>query len=177
MDLFWIDPDGKHIPYGKIRADERRTQHTYAGHVWLVTSERGRVLAVFEAQTRAALAIIRDVESEDTRPRRHTGQARPEPAGDRSPNNRWSVSLHGHNLFLRDLAADGKPEEQLTYDATPGSTYARSVEADRAVEMNYGSADPENPTPEVYWAPDAKHFVAVRLQPGAQDALFNRIIP
>ncbi len=26
--------------------------------------------------------------------------------------------------------------------------------------------DPDTPTPEVFWAPDSKHFVAMRLQPG-----------
>ena len=57
-DIFWIDPDGKHVPYGTVRAGESRELHTYAGHVWLVTSRDGGILGVFEAEETAGLAVI-----------------------------------------------------------------------------------------------------------------------
>jgi len=46
---------------------------------------------------------------------------------------------------VRDVKTD--KSEPLTYDANPTSTYARDAEADRAIEMNYDSRDPETPTP------------------------------
>ncbi|MGA2175999.1 MAG: DPP IV N-terminal domain-containing protein [Verrucomicrobiota bacterium] len=170
VNLFWIDPDGKRLPYGAIRAGERRQQHTYAGHVWLVTSPRGDVLAVFEATAKPALAVI---DGRDSGPSRRRGGARPPAeAGDRSPDGNWEVLVRGDNLFCRDLKADKDREHQLTYDANPNSTYARNAESDRAIEMNYDTPDSETPTPEVYWAPDSKHFVAMRLQPGTQRRVF-----
>jgi hypothetical protein len=36
--LFWVDAGGAHVPYGVIAAGEKHVQHTFAGHVWLVTS-------------------------------------------------------------------------------------------------------------------------------------------
>ena len=83
-----------------------------------------------------------------------------------SPDGNWSVSVRGDNLFLRNLSTRNDADFQLTWDANPNSTYARNAEADRAVEMTYEARDPETPTPEVYWSPDSKHFVAMRLQPG-----------
>jgi len=170
VNLFWIDPDGKRLPYGTIRAGERSTQHTYAGHVWLAASLRGDVLAVFEATAKPALAVIDGRDSGGLR--RRGGGRRPSEAGDRSPDGHWEVLLRGDNLFLRDLKADKNQEQPLTFDANPNSTYARNAEADRAIEMNYDSPDPETPTPEIYWAPDAKHFVAMRLQPGTRRRVY-----
>ena len=37
VDLFWVDPDGKRVAYGSLAPNQRKTQHTFAGHVWLVT--------------------------------------------------------------------------------------------------------------------------------------------
>ncbi len=82
----------------------------------------------------------------------------------RSPDGKWEAVVRGHNLALRDVKTE--KETQLTFDANPNSTYARSAEADRAVEMNFNSPDPETPTPEAFWSPDSKYLVAMRLQPG-----------
>jgi dipeptidyl-peptidase 4 len=46
VELFWIDQKGGHNRYGGIRAGGEREQHTYEGHVWLVTSLAGEHLAV-----------------------------------------------------------------------------------------------------------------------------------
>ncbi len=57
-DLFWIDPDGKHVAYGSLPPGGNRTLHTYAGHVWLAATRAGTVLAVFQAEDTAGLAVI-----------------------------------------------------------------------------------------------------------------------
>ena len=46
-DLFWIDTDGKRVPHGSVPAGGRAELSTYVGHVWLVASRAGEVLAVF----------------------------------------------------------------------------------------------------------------------------------
>ena len=170
VDLFWIDPDGKRMPYGTVRAGESHLQHTYVGHVWLVTSARGNVLGVFETTAKPGMAII---DGQDfAGPRRRGGGQRPVQPRERSPDGHWDVVVHGDNLLLRDLTAKKDREQQLTFDANPSSTYARNAESDRAIEMNYDSRDPETPAPEVYWAPDSRHFVAMRVQPGTQRRVY-----
>ncbi|HEY3862729.1 MAG TPA: cupin domain-containing protein [Verrucomicrobiae bacterium] len=170
VNLFWIDPDGKRQPYGVLHAGERREQNTYAGHVWLATSAGGDVIAVFEATAEPGLAEIGGRGAEG--PRRRNPGRRAVENGARSPDGHWEVFVHGDNLFLRDLKANGSPEEALTFDANPNSAYARDEEADREIEMNFNTPDPETPTPEVYWAPDSKHFAAMRMQPGTHRRVY-----
>ncbi len=171
VNLFWIDGDGSRQAYGSLPPGETRVQHTYAGHVWLVTAMNGDILAVFEAEAKPGLAVIDDQANVD-RPRRRNrrGNATPGPAGVRSPDQKWEAIVRGDNLFLRD-AANGK-EQPLTYDANPDSTYARDAEADRAIELEYDRPDPESPTPEVYWSPDSRRLVAMRLKPGTQRRVY-----
>jgi dipeptidyl aminopeptidase/acylaminoacyl peptidase len=156
VNLFWIDSGGARVPYGNIRPGEKYTQHTFAGHVWLVTSADKKNVAVFEAEDVPATAIIDGRQPERSRSRRaRIENFRPPAAGPRSPDGKWEVVLHHDNLFLRELAAG--TETQLTTDAGPRDTFAR---------------EPDNPEPDVFWAPDAKHFVALRLKPGGQRRVY-----
>ena len=50
VKLFWLDPDGQRQSYGILGPGQTRDQHTYAGHVWLVTDADGHRLGVFEAE-------------------------------------------------------------------------------------------------------------------------------
>ena len=88
-----------------------------------------------------------------------------------SPDGKWEVLVRGHNLFLREVRS-GRTEP-LTYDGNPGSSYARTAEEERSVGMNYEARDPEIPTPDVYWSPDSRHFVAMRYQPGTVRAVYE----
>jgi dipeptidyl aminopeptidase/acylaminoacyl peptidase len=90
--------------------------------------------------------------------------------GNRSPNGKWEAVVKGNNLWLHDVKSG--TSEQLTYDANPNSTYARDEEINRAIEMQFDRRDPETPTPEVYWSPDSKHLVAMRLQPGTERRVY-----
>ena len=170
VSLFWIDSDGKRTPYGSLKPGESRRQHTFAGHVWLVTRSGGAILAVFEAEEEPGLAVIdgRQPTGRGARGRRGRGGPRPEaaaaPPDTSSPDGKWDATVHGDNLYLKDMST-GK-ETPLTFDANPNRTYSRSAEADRAIEMNYETRDPVLPTPEVFWSPDSRKLVAMRLRPG-----------
>ena len=149
VSLFWIDSDGKRTPYGSLKPGESRRQHTFAGHVWLVTRSGGAILAVFEAEEQPGQAVVdgREPAGRGPRGRRGGRGARPEAPAARpdtsSPDGKWEATVHGHNLFLRDTST-GK-ETPLTFNANPNSTYSRSEEADRAIEMNYETRDPASP--------------------------------
>lgn len=47
--LFWLDTEGQRHEYGTIQPGARRTQHTYAGHAWLVTGKDDKLLGAFVA--------------------------------------------------------------------------------------------------------------------------------
>jgi dipeptidyl aminopeptidase/acylaminoacyl peptidase len=170
VNVFWIDPDGKRVSYGNLAAGERRNQNTYAGHVWLATGIDDSVVAVFEAEAKPGVATI-DGRAEGIRGARRRGDQRePERIGF-SPDGKWQAYVYGNNLFLRDLKTGN--ETPLTSDANPNSTYARDREFDRGIDMQYEATNEATPTPEVYWAPDSKHLVAMRLQPGTERRVYE----
>ena len=150
--IFWNDPDGKRISYGRLAAGESRSQHTFAGHVWLVCSGNGDVLAVFEAVPNSSTAIVDG--TGNAKPPRHNGGTRRR-RGAQSPDGKWEAAVRDDNLFLREIKTG--QEHALTTDANPTNTYTREA---------------ETPAPEVYWSPDSSRLIALRRQPGAQRRVY-----
>jgi len=173
VNLFWIDPDGKHVPYGKLDPGENRELHTYAGHVWLAASESGEVLAVFVARDTDGLAVI----DGETGPAGDNGSKNglkrfnSVPAGVISPDGKWEAVVHHDNLFLRNFTNGA--ERQLSFDGSTNSTYASDEEFERDINMQYDLQDAPASEPEVYWSPDSRHLVAMRLKPGTQRWVFE----
>jgi dipeptidyl aminopeptidase/acylaminoacyl peptidase len=100
----------------------------------------------------------------ERRPQRRARQ-RPET---KSPDGKYEVIVQGHNLFLRE----GTNDIALTYNGNPDNSYARNAQRARFVDMRFDERDDESPTPEVYWAPDSKRFVAMRVRPGTERTVF-----
>jgi dipeptidyl aminopeptidase/acylaminoacyl peptidase len=167
VEVFWVDPDGDRVPYGSIQPGKTMHMQSFAGHVFLVTWH-GEVLGVFEAVATPCVATI----SQDLLNEAQRAEYMSKRKENASPDGRWQLIVQGDNLFLQDLREKSQPAEQLTYDAGPSSTYAKSGERKRGVDQEYKALDPEHPTPEVYWAPDSRHFVAMRLQPGTKRNLY-----
>ncbi len=146
IDLFWIDADGNRQPYGSLAAGAGRTQHTFAGHVWLAARKDGSPVAVFEAAATPAEAVI-------------DGAARPaasfSPRGPRrlfnpatSPDGRWQALVHDNNVFLRELKSG--QETQLTKDGTPDDRYE----------------------PQITWSPNSKRLVASKVAPAQEHMVY-----
>ena len=55
---YWVDYAGNEKFYGKIVPNASVSQHTFAGHVWLIKDVSGRNLAVFRAGKKTGRAII-----------------------------------------------------------------------------------------------------------------------
>jgi dipeptidyl aminopeptidase/acylaminoacyl peptidase len=174
VNLFWIDSGGNRVSYGSVRPGEKYAQHTFSGHVWLVTTANSNSVAVYQAEDLPGVAIIDGRQPEGPRRRgpRNSNSRRAAAAahGDTSPDGKWTVFVRDHNLFLR--AAGTTNETQLTTDGSATNSYARNEQANRAIEMEYDRRDPETPTPEVYWAPDSRHLVALRHQPGSDRRVY-----
>lgn len=58
VELYWINHEGGHVRYGGVRAGTEREQHTFDGHVWLITSRTGEHLAVVEGAAQEQTFII-----------------------------------------------------------------------------------------------------------------------
>ncbi len=173
VDVFWLDDQAARQPYGSLKPAEERDQHTYVGHAWLVTAHsNGDIIAVFDGGKEGAVAIIAPAQTNAAPPvsRRQARAERNAPEKIFSPDRHWEVFARDYNLFLRDTR-DGA-ERQLTLDGNADNGYVRNMEVERAINMDFETRDPEQPTPEVYWAPDSRHFVAMRFKAGSHHRIY-----
>ena len=139
VELYWVDAERQRRHYGTIKAGEQHEQHTYAGHVWLVTDEDEKTLLVFVATEEAADAVIdEDVIEKATvkdKPRRRRRSGR-------SPDRKWIAFVKDYNLYVRENEND--EEIALSSDGTEENAYSERV----------------------YWSPDSRKLVALRIQKG-----------
>ena len=47
LQCFWLDYEGKRVPYGEVGAGERMSMSTYIGHPWLLSREDGAALGIW----------------------------------------------------------------------------------------------------------------------------------
>jgi dipeptidyl aminopeptidase/acylaminoacyl peptidase len=149
VELFWLNTDGERQSYGKLNAGAEREQHTFAGHVWLATDDRGRTVSVFQAEEKAGTAEITN-RGNGERPRRQ-GEGRRrggQTPRDTSPDGKWRAYVKDHNLMVRNLE-DGE-EVALSSDGSADDAYG-----DR-----------------VYWSPDSKRVVGIRTKAGEEHKIY-----
>jgi dipeptidyl aminopeptidase/acylaminoacyl peptidase len=145
--VFWLDSNGERQTYGTLRPGETRDQHTYAGHVWLVTDADGRKLGLFQAEEYSTLAEITGtpvMRKADAPPRR----SRRNRSGGTSPDGRWKAAVKNHNLVLTNLETD--KEIVLSRDGTDTDGYGESV----------------------YWSPDSRRLAALRTRKGDERKVY-----
>jgi len=165
--LFWIDNAGHQVAYGEIPAGERFDQHTFAGHVWLVTTETHETIAAFTARREPAMAVVGKSSPAKAAParrrdRKNRKASEAASASVVSPDDKWSALVRGDNLFLHELGTTN--EIPLSADASRDDSYARHSEYASGMDLEDDSS--EVSAPEVYWSPDSKHLVAIRHRPG-----------
>jgi len=138
--IFWLDEHGQRQSYGALGPGETRDQHTYAGHVWLVTNAEGKALVVFEANEAGGEATItgEELTQRQVQPR---GRPRPQRSG-ASPDGRWRAFIKQHNVALTNSATG--QETSLSSGGTEEDGYAGRF----------------------YWAPDSKKLVVMRTKKG-----------
>ncbi len=141
VSLFWMDTEGNRRSYGAIEPGQSREQHTFAGHVWVVTSPQGAVVGVFEATEMPAVAVIGKTGPAGPPVRRQDSQAQ-RPQG-LSPDGRCLAVIREYNVWLREPpAADAV---QLTTDGTAEDAYTA-----------------------IYWSPDSTKLVAIQTIPAQE---------
>lgn len=144
VSLWWLDSRGKRQAYGRVAPGGVSEQHTFSGHVWVITDAAGKDLMAFVADpSRAEIAVkgAEEIRWEERRPRRNREQEGPPRTipGDKSPDGKWTAFLRDHNLFLR--AEDGKETAMTT---------------DGAAEDRYDGP--------FFWSPDSKRLAATRYR-------------
>ena len=139
VELYWVDSERQRRHYAKIEVDGQHEQHTYVGHVWLVTDKDGKVLVVFVATEEAGDAVIDEDVIEKAavkdKPKRSRRRGR-------SPDGKWFAFVKDYNLYVRKNEND--EEVALSDDGTEENAYSERV----------------------YWSPDSKKLVSLRVEKG-----------
>ena len=139
VEVYWIDFDGQRRHYAAIPAGGQHQQHTFAGHVWLVTDKAGKTLAVFVATEEAADAVIDDNSIRKAAVEEKPTAVKPR---DQSPDGIRSAFIKDHNIYLRKL--ENGEEIALSHDGTAEDAYSEPL----------------------YWSPDSQKLAALRTQSG-----------
>jgi dipeptidyl aminopeptidase/acylaminoacyl peptidase len=139
IQVYWVDYESKRRHYAKIEVDGQHEQHTYTGHVWLVTDKAEKRLAVFVATEDASNAVI-DANSVNkaetkrkTRAQRQRGM---------SPDGKWRAFIKEYNLYVRNLEND--EDIALSSDGSAEDPYSKRL----------------------YWSQDSKKIVTLRIKKG-----------
>lgn len=140
VELWWITAEGGRQNYGPLKPGERREQHTFDGHVWLVTDAAGKPLAWTQGEAGA-----REFEVDGTSPKaeRASGGRRNRSANP-AAGGRWSASIKDYNVWLRDNQS--REEFALTTDGTAGDAYQNRF----------------------YWSPDSTRLVVMQEKPAQE---------
>ncbi len=138
IQVFWLDTEGRRKEYATLKPDEEHEQHTFAGHVWLVTAN-GKTLGIFEATEAAGRAIVDGVRMPKPNQRQEPSRGR---SNADSPDGKWTAFVREHNVVLRGRKSG--EEVSLSQEGTPDDAYS-------------GAAS---------WSPDSRRVVVMRTQAG-----------
>jgi dipeptidyl aminopeptidase/acylaminoacyl peptidase len=178
VDLFWINQEGEHIRYGGIRAGAEREQHTFEGHVWLITSRTGEHLAVVEGAAQMQTLIIDGKGLRKAKPE----PKKPEPAG-KAPDGSCHVTSESETVPKRQITLvesspkDGlQPKTKVIDYIKPGDPLPKPqlviVHSDgRKIPVPrdlYQNPFTESGKLDVTWTPDSREFYFDYNQRGHQ---------
>ena len=152
VTLFWLDPNGRRQRYGKLAAGGERSQHTYAGHVWLVVDVDDQPIVAFQAEEASDSAVItgEDIPRQSRRRSGRPNRSRPPSrsgGSDTSPDGKWRAFVRDDNVFIR--GTEGEEEIPLSTDGKSDNSY----------EM-------------LQWTPDSKFLIAFRVEPSDQKEVY-----
>ncbi|MBI3416192.1 MAG: DPP IV N-terminal domain-containing protein [Verrucomicrobia bacterium] len=141
VELFWLDAEGRRQSYGKLGAGERRSQHTFAGHVWIVVGD-AKTLGTFIAEAEAATVEV-DGKTAVQPAKQKISKAR-EPRHGLSPDGKRLAFVKDHNVLIQDL--ESGDEFPLSSDGNADDSFGERL----------------------HWSPDSKKLVAVRTKKGEE---------
>ena len=151
IEIYWLDSQRQRKHYATVAAGDQHRQHTFAGHVWLITDKDGKVLVIFMAEEEPADAVIDENAIRKAANRREqSGPSRrrgPE-ARAQSPDGKWSAFIKEYNLYIQNL--ETKEETSLTEDGTEEDAYSNRFQ----------------------WSPDSTRLVVLRTRKGDERKVY-----
>lgn len=179
VELYWINQEGGHVRYGGVRAGAEREQHTFDGHVWLITSRTGEHLAVVEGAAQEQTFIIDGKGISKAQPEKPKKPER----GFRSPDGSCVVFTEAEKVERRKVTIvestpDGsvQPKPKVIDYIKPGDPLPKPqwvIEKKDGSRLRVSRDLYENPFTEsgvldAMWSPDSSEFYFNYNQRGHQ---------
>ncbi len=179
IELYWISQQGKHIRYGGIGAGQQRDQHTFEGHVWLVTSSTGAHLAVIEAGPLVQTFLIdgRGIAPAQAEVRPKTGRGLPSPDGSCRISTEFEPVPKRRITIVESSPADSlQPKLKIVDYLKPGDPLPKPQwviekaggETLRVARELYDNPYTADGKLDAVWAPDSREFYFDYNQRGHQ---------
>ena len=141
IEIFWLSSAGAKVSYGKIKPGEKRPQHTFEHHIWIVQDSKGKVHSAYKAQAAKGLVrITKETPALQPQKKQERGNNRPPNS---SPDGNWQIIFRDSNIFIKGLNPP-KDEIKLTSDGSAKNGYRGTI----------------------HWAPDSSSFVALKTSQG-----------
>ena len=141
IEIFWLSSVGVKVSYGKIKPGEKRSQHTFEHHIWLIQDSMGKLHSAYKAQ--AEKAIVRITKNIPTPQPQKNQERKPNKPANTSPDGNWQIIFRDSNIFIKGLNPP-KDEIKLTADGSAKNGYKGTI----------------------HWAPDSSAFVAFKSTQG-----------
>jgi len=179
VELYWINQEGGHVRYGGVRAGTEREQHTFEGHVWLITSRTGEHLAVVEGASQPQTFII---DGKGIAKAKTEAPKKPE-RGFRSPDGSCIVFTEADKVERRKVTivestpnGSVQPKLEVFDYIKPGDPLPKPqwvIEKSDGTKIRVARDLYENPFTEsgeldAVWAPDSSEFYFNYNQRGHQ---------
>jgi dipeptidyl aminopeptidase/acylaminoacyl peptidase len=179
VELYWINQEGEHTRYGGVRAGSEREQHTFDGHVWLITSRTGEHLAVVEGASQLQTFII---DGKGISKAKAEAPKKPE-RGFRSPDGSCVVFTEAEKVERRKVTIvesapndSVQPKLKVIDYIKPGDPLPKPqwvIEKSDGTKIRVARDLYENPFTEsgeldAVWAPDSREFYFNYNQRGHQ---------
>ena len=119
IKLFWLDAQGKAVPYGEVEPGKVSSMGTYAGHVWQVRDTADKPLGNYQAQTDSSIA---NIGPEPAKPEPKQNTKRPAKPSLPAP---WKIDFRNNNVVA--IPNGGGGEIKLTSDGTAQNLYTGPV--------------------------------------------------
>jgi len=148
IEIYWIDSERQRKHYATVAAGDRHRQHTFAGHVWLVTDRDGTALVTFMAEEEDADAVVDEKTIKEAANKRQQRKPRSPRSREKSPDEKWSASIKDYNLYVRNLETD--EEIAFTEDGTEEHAYSERF----------------------YWSPDSTRLLVLRTLKGDERKVY-----
>ena len=141
IEIFWLSSAGAKVSYGKIKLGEKRPQHTFEHHIWIIQDSKGKVHSAYKAQAAKGLVrITKETPALQPQKKQERGNNRPPNS---SPDGNWQIIFRDSNIFIKGLNPP-KDEIKLTSDGSAKNGYRGAI----------------------HWAPDSSSFVALKTSQG-----------